>query len=57
MHGIMCVHVYVLHSQIVNELIQFEQDELEKEVKLVILDDGIPESDEMIFVYLTEATG
>lgn len=32
-------------------------DEVEKEVSLSIKDDGIPESDETIFVYLTEPTG
>lgn len=35
----------------------FEQDEIEKEVNLFVLDDGSPEADESVFVYLTEPTG
>lgn len=30
---------------------------MEKELKIFVLDDVLPESDESVFVYLTEATG
>ena len=50
-------YVFFFMFQIINELVVFDQGDIEKEFSVFILDDGSPESDESVFLYLTEPTG